>query len=133
MLPSTFPKKLPRFSNDNSISYYALVGMKGDKHQFPYYYGENKQSLIISCVCERFGTDMEGLKKRTRRRSVVIPRQVCMFLLYRYANLSLKEIGELFGGYDHTSVIYAKNLITDLMETNDEMRDTVRALEVKIQ
>lgn len=120
---NTFPKK---------VNYFALAGMKGERYAFPYSNKEN-QSFIIETVCDWFGTTFTNIKKRSRQRVNVVPRQVCMFLLHRYSDLSLKEIGNLMGGFDHTSVLYAKRLIGDLMDSDDKLRKIVQAIETKIQ
>jgi len=53
--------------------------------------------------------------------------------LRRYSNLSLKEIGMKFGGFDHTTVIHSSDTVQDLMDTDEKIRQTIQALEVKIQ
>ena len=127
----TFPAKVRRHRGLDDISYMALVGMKND-YQFPKYFS-NKDDLIINVVCEWYGTTAEALKNRRRIRGIVEPRQICMFLLRRYSNLSLKEIGMKFGGFDHTTVIHSSDTVQDLMDTDEKIRQTIQALEVKIQ
>jgi chromosomal replication initiator protein len=60
------------------------------------------------------------LSKR-RSRSVARPRQVAMALAKELTNHSLPEIGDAFGGRDHTTVLHAYRLINELRETNTAM------------
>ena len=55
----------------------------------------------------------EALCGQRRTRSVALPRQVAMYLLRQLTDLSLVEIGRVFGGRDHTTVIYACDKVGD--------------------
>ena len=46
----------------------------------------------------------------------------------RVTTLSLEEIGDYFGGRDHTTVLYAVQKVDDILQRNDEMRSTVNNL-----
>ena len=58
---------------------------------------------------------------KSRKRSIVRPRQLAMFLAKDLTNKSYPEIGELFGGRDHTTVLHAYRKVTDLMSENSDM------------
>ena len=62
---------------------------------------------ILNTVAEDFGIKPDMLIGRRRTQSIVLPRQVAMYLLRQLTELSLVEIGLLFGGRDHTTVMYA--------------------------
>ncbi len=62
---------------------------------------------ILTTVAEQFGVKMEAVLGKRRTRSIVLPRQVAMYLLRQLTDLSLVEIGRMFGGKDHTTVLYA--------------------------
>jgi len=51
------------------------------------------------------------LKSKKRTKTLVVPRQIAMFLSRELLKMSFPEIGRLFGGKDHSTVIYACNLI----------------------
>ena len=57
---------------------------------------------------------MSDILSKRRSRSVARPRQMAMFLAKELTNYSLPEIGEAFGGRDHTTVIHACKKITEL-------------------
>src|SRR5436309_2802952 len=62
---------------------------------------------ILGAVADGFGIKVESLFGRRRTHSVAVPRQVAMYLMRQLTELSLVEIGRVFGGRDHTTVIYA--------------------------
>ena len=53
-----------------------------------------------------------------------LPRQIAMYLL-RESDISLPQIGHILGGRDHTTVMYACDKISDLLERDDRMRRQV--------
>ena len=58
-------------------------------------------------VAARFNVDTAALKGACRRRDIVIPRQVAMYLIRQLTDWSLPAIGRAFGGRDHTTVLHA--------------------------
>ena len=128
---TTFPEKMERIKAMEDISYMALVGMKFE-HRFPVYYSD-KSELIIHTVCSWYAITEEELLKKKRDRGIVEPRQICMFLLKKYSGIPPKKIGKRMGWYDRTTVIHAYKKIKDLMDVDIRVRETVQALEIKIQ
>jgi len=63
----------------------------------------------------------------------VIARQLSMYLAKNYTNSSLKVIGDSFGGRDHSTVLYSLKAVQDMMDTDILFKDTVVALEKKVQ
>ncbi len=88
---------------------------------------------IKGLVAEHFDLPVEKLQSKTRKRSVVIARQLSMYLAKNLTNKSLKSIGENFGGRDHSTVIYSCKAVQDLMDTDLIFKDTVTELERKVQ
>ena len=76
---------------------------------------------------------VEKLKGQTRKRSIVIARQLSMYLAKKMTDKSLKAIGENFGGRDHSTVIYSCTAVQNLLDTDAVFKDTVAELEKKIQ
>ena len=89
--------------------------------------------FIQQLVAEHFSVDVEKLQSKTRKRSIVIARQLSMYLAKELTDRSLKSIGETFGGRDHSTVIYSCRTVQDLMETDIIFKDTVQELEKKIR
>jgi chromosomal replication initiator protein len=90
-------------------------------------------SFIQNLVAEHFQVSVDTLSGKTRKRSIVIARQLSMFLAKKLTDKSLKTIGEMFGGRDHSTVIYSCKTVQDLMETDRVFKDTVLDLEKKIR
>ena len=84
-------------------------------------------------VAEHFQVPIEKLGGKTRKRSIVIARQLSMYLAKNLTNKSLKNIGNNFGGRDHSTVIYSCKAVQDLMDTDIIFKDTVAELEKKVQ
>jgi chromosomal replication initiator protein len=89
--------------------------------------------VIQRTVADYYDLDVEKLASATRRRQVVLARQISMFLVKEYTDQSLKAIGRMFGGRDHSTVLYSIKTVKDLMETNDEIKKALGELERKIR
>ncbi len=89
--------------------------------------------FIQKLVAEYFKVGVETLQGKTRKRSIVIARQLSMYLAKNLTDRSLKAIGETFGGRDHSTVIYSCKTVQDLMETDVIFKETVADLEKKIR
>jgi len=71
---------------------------------------------------------MSDLLSKKRNRSLARPRQVAMALSKELTNHSLPEIGDAFGGRDHTTVLHACRKVEELREMNPEIKDDYRNL-----
>jgi chromosomal replication initiator protein len=89
--------------------------------------------FIQELVADHFKVPVDRLHQETRKRNVVIARQLSMFLAKKLTNSSLKTIGENFGGRDHSTVIYSCKAVQDMMDTDVLFKDTVSELEKKIK
>ena len=87
---------------------------------------------VLTPICKHFKTTMPVLSQRTRKREVVYVRHIAMYLLCTQTSLSLLSIGELFGGFDHTSVIHARDRIAELIPRNNLVKKEIRSLTRKI-
>lgn len=88
---------------------------------------------IAKLVADHFQVPIETLSSKTRKRQVVIARQLSMYLAKNYTKSSLKTIGDNFGGKDHSTVIYSINTVRDLIDTDSIFKDTVAELEKKVE
>ncbi|MFA6036699.1 MAG: chromosomal replication initiator protein DnaA [Legionellales bacterium] len=78
---------------------------------------------IQKTVAEYFKIKVSDLLSKRRSRSVARPRQVAMALAKELTSHSLPEIGDAFGGRDHTTVIHACRMIKSLLETNANIQE----------
>ncbi|MFT4762600.1 MAG: chromosomal replication initiator protein, partial [Saprospiraceae bacterium] len=88
--------------------------------------------FIQTLVADHFDVPVDKLAGKTRKRHIVIARQLSMYLAKNLTDKSLKAIGENFGGRDHSTVIYSCKTVQDLMETDMIFKDTVAELEKKL-
>ena len=80
---------------------------------------------IIELVAREFQTSVEALLGRDRSQKIAQPRQVAMYLLRKETNASLPQIGEVLGGRDHTTVMYAIEKVASDIETKTDLRKRV--------
>lgn len=90
---------------------------------------ENIQKL----VAEYFSMPYDRLLAKTRRREVVQARQITMYLAKKFTKSSLKNIGQHFGGFDHTTVIHSCQTVENLMDTDERYKQQVQEIQHKLQ
>jgi chromosomal replication initiator protein len=79
-------------------------------------------------VAEYYKIKISDLLSKRRSRSVARPRQVAMSLAKELTNHSLPEIGDAFGGRDHTTVLHACRKIKELKEEDVDIREDYKNL-----
>jgi chromosomal replication initiator protein len=88
---------------------------------------------IQRAVCEYFNIRMSDLKSHRRHRSVAQPRMIAMYLCRQRLNTSYTELGDRFGGKDHTTVMSAVRKIESRILSRDaEVLATVQAIEHRL-
>lgn len=80
---------------------------------------------ITKVVCSYFNVDPTLVSGRSRKRDVVLARQLTMYLSKEHTNTSLSMIGREMGGRDHSTVIYSCKAINDAMDTDPRVRRQV--------
>jgi chromosomal replication initiator protein len=88
---------------------------------------------IQRMVAEHFNLPEDNLQGKTRKRNIVMARQLSMYLAKNLTNYSLVKIGNTFGGRDHSTVIYSIRAIKDLLDTDEKFKSSVTELENKIK
>src|SRR5271157_2331486 len=79
---------------------------------------------ILKAVAKAFNLPIERLLSPDRSHVVALPRQIAMYLM-REASASLPQIGQVLGGRDHTTVMYACEKVAGLLEQDDHLRRQV--------
>jgi chromosomal replication initiator protein len=87
---------------------------------------------IQKLVAEHFKIKSIDLKSKRRQRALTVPRQVAMYLSRKRTQSSFPEIGERFGGKDHTTVMHAVKKIELDVSKDVDLRTAVEALERKL-
>jgi len=83
-------------------------------------------------VASKFGIKVSDLKSKIRRRELVIPRQIAMYLSKQLTSDSLPQIGRKFGGKDHTTVIHSVKKIENELKKNNKLAKDVQDLKEKL-
>ena len=74
---------------------------------------------IIRATCSYFSITEADLLGKNKRQELVRARQICTYLMCEMLSLPLVNVGKLMGGKDHTTVIYSRDKIADLLRVND--------------
>ncbi len=88
---------------------------------------------ILDATAETFGFSVDDLCGQSRRRPLVIARQVGMYVFRDITDFSYPAIAKEFGGRDHTTVIHAVSKIEGLMKERRQIYDQVTGLITKIK
>src|SRR5690606_42102543 len=92
------------------------------------------QSKLVSVdtiqrtVAEYYEIKMADMTSTLRNRSVARPRQMAMCLSQELTNHSLPEIGTMYGGRDHTTVLHACRTISELRKTSTDIEEDYQNL-----
>ncbi|MCL2528554.1 MAG: DnaA/Hda family protein, partial [Defluviitaleaceae bacterium] len=88
---------------------------------------------IQQVVATHFGVTTIELCGRKRNQSIVLPRQVAMYLSRKLLDISLPDVGDYFGGRDHSTVIHSCEKIANEIESDVKLRTIVNDLERNIK
>ena len=94
---------------------------------------EIKPTEIITQVAKYFHLTFDDLVGRARTKNVALARQIAMYLAREMTSMSLVDIGEVFGGRDHTTVMHAYTRISDEMKEKQETYNYVMELTVRLK
>lgn len=93
---------------------------------------ENKEVMtttnIINTVCQFYNIPKSDLLGKKKNKELVEPRQICIYLITELMSVPLVTIGQAMGGRDHTTVIHARDKISDLIRTDPRVATEVNDL-----
>ena len=93
---------------------------------------EEKKELtieeIVKAVGSKFNIKISEIKSQKKNKTLVLARQVSMFLAREMTNSSFPDIGDKIGSRDHSTVIYANNKIKKSLAANKALRDSVEEI-----
>ncbi len=90
--------------------------------------GSNKkitEEMIITTVENHFNLSENALKSTSKAKNIAYPRQIAMYIMNELMDKKLKDIGDCFGGKDHSTVIHAINKIKSDMDKEMAVKSTV--------
>ena len=82
-------------------------------------------SGIIDAVCKYFKISTADIISKKKTKNIVEPRMIAIYLITELLPMPLVQIGEMFGGRDHTTVIHARDKISEEIKTNPRIKITV--------
>ncbi|HEX3036511.1 MAG TPA: chromosomal replication initiator protein DnaA [Thermodesulfobacteriota bacterium] len=83
-------------------------------------------------VANFFGIRIQDMKSEKKIKTIAVPRQIAMYLARRYTGASFPEIGEKFGGKDHSTVIHAVRKIEGMIGEDITLRNTINVVSRKL-
>jgi chromosomal replication initiator protein len=92
--------------------------------------GERRISMdsILRAVAEKFTMQPQQLKQKSNSRQIAYPRQIAMYLMKDLTQASLPEIGRVFGGKHHTTVLHSVQKIERLRHTDTDLNRLIHNL-----
>ncbi|MGH7752149.1 MAG: helix-turn-helix domain-containing protein, partial [Gemmatimonadales bacterium] len=80
---------------------------------------------VQEVVARRWGVTPEGLRSKVRTKTLTVPRQVAMYLAREMLGMQLVEIGQAFGGRDHSTVIHSVDKVERQMVRDRSFKERV--------
>jgi len=84
---------------------------------------------ILEKVCGHYGVEQKSIFTRSRKRDLVIVRQVSMYLAQKYTNMPAGRIGQLIGGRDHSTVIHSCSAIEQRLKVDKSFMAELNSIE----
>jgi chromosomal replication initiator protein len=113
-----------------SLAHKALSGMLLSKD--PEQQVRATPQRIQDEIAAHWGVHTSGLVSKRRTKDLTVPRQVAMYLIRELLDLPLVQVGYLFGGRDHSTVIHSLKKVEETMETDPAFRQAVLTLRGKL-
>ncbi|MGB4509544.1 MAG: chromosomal replication initiator protein DnaA [Syntrophomonadaceae bacterium] len=88
--------------------------------------------MIQKEICNYYNIEMSELLSKKRNKQIVIPRQVAMFLCRKLTDASYPQIGDQFGGRDHTTVIHATEKMEKEITNDPELAHAIEELSQRL-
>lgn len=87
---------------------------------------------VQDVVARRWGVTPEGLRSKARIKSLTVPRQIAMYLAREVLNMQLVEIGQAFGGRDHSTVIHSVDKVQRQLARDRSFRERVESARAEL-
>ncbi|MDR0410360.1 MAG: chromosomal replication initiator protein DnaA [Treponema sp.] len=84
--------------------------------------------IIIKVIAEHYQLSSNDLRGKKRSQKIVVPRQIAMFISHEITEFSTTEIGQTFGGRDHTTVMHSCNKIKEKMQADPKLDASIQKL-----
>ena len=88
---------------------------------------------IIEKTAKYFNVSVGDLKKTRRSKSLILPRHIIMYLIRKFTDLSLPEIGGIMGAKHHTTVLYAIKKLKNKLNQDNQLKNTIDTITQEIE
>lgn len=88
---------------------------------------------LLDIVCDYFGVDVEDVLGKTRKREIVIARQVAMYLCQKVGKINTTQIGRLVGKRDHSTVNHSIKLVAAQIEKDKKFAKQIKEIIAKLK
>ena len=89
--------------------------------------------MIMQTVSDYYSVTLSELVGPTRKREVTVPRQVAIYLTREMTGMSLPQIGEVFGGRDHTTIMHSCKVMENAINKDSSMKNLVNTVKNRVQ
>ncbi len=89
--------------------------------------------LIMQTVSEYYGVTLKDMVGPTRKREITVPRQIAIYLTREMTGMSLPQIGSVFGGRDHTTVMHSCKIVEASLENSAGTKDIVDQIKRQVR
>ena len=114
--------------NKKEVSEELIQSLLGKKDEASEIKIKTNPDDLINKIAKYYSLGKRQLLGESRKRPIVRPRQILMYLLKIQIGLPYQEVGRLVGGRDHTTVMHAVDKIQELLSTSVETREDIRGI-----
>ena len=107
----------------------AVSSIKGGKNIA----SQLSEQKIINTVADYYNLTPSDITGKVRTGQISLARHISMYLIRKHLDVSLKKVGEMFGGKDHTTVMNGISKVDKELKTNKQLQEAINALEEKLK
>ncbi len=104
----------------------ALKESAGEKQE------ELKVEDIINCICSFYKVSKSDMLGKKKNKEFVEPRQICIYVITEMLNIPLQAVGEKMGGRDHSTMVYSRDKIAELIKTDSRLATEINDIKKRL-
>ncbi|MCH5155290.1 MAG: chromosomal replication initiator protein DnaA [Clostridiales bacterium] len=87
---------------------------------------------IIDCTCKYYDVPKSEVVGKRKNKEVVVPRQIAIYLINELTNIPLSSIGNFFGGKEHTTIMYSRDKVAALINSDNKIKTAVNDIKAMV-
>jgi chromosomal replication initiator protein len=88
---------------------------------------------ITKSVSNYFSLPVGDIRGKTRKKEITLARHIAMYMIHKFAKITLEDIGKYFDGRDHSTVIHGIKKINDMIKQDSRVSQQIYEIETKLQ